>query len=70
MMFSGLITRVGEVKDGPLPQMGPARGKSISVEIGTASTPAGQFIEMEISQDAAVELVQRLTACLKDRGCL
>jgi hypothetical protein len=69
MMFSGLITRIGEVKDAPLPQTGP-RGKPLSVEIGTTSTPAGQFIEIEISQDAALELVQRLTARLSDRGCL
>jgi hypothetical protein len=67
MGFSGPITHVGEVKDGPKPQMGPARDKSLTVEIRTA---AGQFLEMEIGQDAAVALVTKLTECLKARGCL
>jgi hypothetical protein len=64
------ITRVGEVKSGSIPQMGPARGKSLIVEIGTASTPAGSFEEIEIGQDAAVDLVEKLTTLLKARGCL
>jgi hypothetical protein len=70
MGFSGPITHVGEVKDGPPPQMGPARGKLLTVEIRTPGVPAGQFIEMEIGQDAAVDLVTKLTPILKARGCL
>ena len=70
MTFSGAITQVGDVKDGPIPQMGPARGKSLLVEIRTVSVPAGQFVEMELSQDAAIDLVAKLTASLNTRNIL
>ena len=70
MMFSGAITKIGEVKDGPIPQMGPAQGKSLLVEIRTASVPAGQFLEMEITQEAANDLVSKLTASFNARNIL
>ncbi len=69
MTFSGpIITHIGAVKDAPKPQMGPVRGTPLIAEIRTASVPAGQFIEMEISQDAAADLVAKVTERLKARG--
>jgi hypothetical protein len=44
------------------------RDKPLIVEIRTASVPAGQFIEMEISQDAAADLVAKVTERLTARG--
>jgi hypothetical protein len=70
MTLSGAITQIGDVKDGPIPQMGPAQGKTFVIEIRTASVPAGQFLEIEISQDAAIDLVAKLTASLDARNIL
>jgi len=70
MSFTGQILQVGDITDGPIPQMGPARGKPLLVEIRTASTPAGSFFPMEVTEDAAMQLVQKLTAALRERGFL
>jgi hypothetical protein len=66
-MITGQIKQIGEVQDGPVPVLGPASTKSLIVEVGTIDTP-NQWT-LELSQDAAVELVAKLQAHLKARGC-
>lgn len=68
MSFTGPITQIGEVKDGPIPQMGPTRTKALLIEVGTVGSPA--LSVLEISQDAALVLVAKLTPLLKARDCL
>jgi hypothetical protein len=70
MPFTGLITYVGDVKDGEVPLMGPKRPKVLSIEVGSGTGPGPIQAVLEISQDAALELVAKLTQLLKARGCL
>jgi hypothetical protein len=56
---------IGNVKHGPTPQTGAAP-KCLIVEIRTPTT-MGQFVELEIAQNAAVDLIVKLTECLKTR---
>jgi hypothetical protein len=68
MIFKGEITQIGGVKDGPRRLTGPTHTKALLIEVGTHSNPAQSVLE--ISQDAALELVVKLTPLLKARGCL
>jgi len=65
MTFSGPMLAIGNVKHGPTPQTGAAP-KCLIVEIRTPTT-MGQFVELEIAQNAAVDLIVKLTECLKTR---
>jgi hypothetical protein len=66
-MYSiGLITRIGPVTDGPKPQMGPEHTIPLFVEVQTSGGPGS----LELSQGAALELVEALSQRLKARGCL
>jgi hypothetical protein len=62
------ITEIGQVKDGPVPSMGPINTKVLLIEVGTLGR--GVQSVLEISQDAALELVAKLTPLLRARGCL
>lgn len=62
------FSKIGNVSDGPMPQMGPTRTKDIRIEVGTDQHPVREVLIL--SQDAALELVAKLTPLLKARGCL
>lgn len=71
MSFSGgPIIRIGEVKDGPIPRTGPTRTKAVLIEVATVGSRGEFSDELEISQDAAIDLLAKLTTALKARGCL
>jgi hypothetical protein len=66
MASLGEITKVLGTVDGEKRQMGPTHTIAIRIEVLTAGGP--EFLE--ISQSAALELVEELTKRLRVRGCL
>jgi hypothetical protein len=58
MDFSGPILAVGRVKRGPIPPTS-ANPKCLIVEVRTPTT-MGQFVELEIAESAASEMVAKL----------
>ena len=62
------IARIGNVTDAPIPRGGPTRPTDVRVEVGTLQYPVQDVLTL--SQDAALELVAKLTPLLKARGCL
>jgi hypothetical protein len=66
MDFSGPILAVGRVKRGRIPQTG-ASPKCLIVEVRTPTT-MGQFVELEIAESAACEMVARLRDFVDGRG--
>ncbi len=62
MDFSGPILAVGKVKRGAIPQTG-ASPKCLIVEVRTPTT-MGQFVELEIAENAAGDLAAKLADCL------
>jgi len=66
MDISGPILAVGRVRRGPLPQTG-ANPKCLIVEVRTPTT-MGQFLELEIAESAAFEMVARLSDFVAVKG--
>jgi hypothetical protein len=66
MVSVGLITKILKVHDGDKPQMGPTHTTPIKIE----ALSHGTSVFLEMSQEAALEIVQRLSGHLKERGCL
>jgi len=64
MDFSGPILAVGRVKRGAMPRTG-ADPKCLIVEVRTPIT-RGQFIELEITEKAASDMVARLQDFVDD----
>lgn len=62
MNFPGPILAVGKVRPGGIPRTG-ASPKCLVVEVRTPTT-MGQFIEMEIAENAASDLAAKLAECL------
>jgi hypothetical protein len=61
MTFSRPILAVGTVKRGGLPRTG-ASPKCLIVEVRTPTT-MGQFVELEIAENAAGDLAAKLAEC-------
>ncbi len=62
------IVRIGEITDGPIRVGGPTHTKALFVEVGMLGTR--DLLVQPLAQDAALELVAKLTLFLKARGCL
>ena len=65
-MSIGMITKIGVITDGPVPQMGPISTRALLIEVW--STGALAPAVLEISQDAARELAAELVRHLQGRG--
>ena len=70
MNTSGVIAVIGEVKDGSRLFAGPTQPTTLLIEVGPGTGPSVIQSDLEITQDAALELVAKLTLFLKARGCL
>jgi hypothetical protein len=66
MQFIGQVVRILRISDGQKPQMGPIPAIPFLIEVQTSG---GQGL-VEISQDAALELVIELSKHLRVRGSL
>jgi hypothetical protein len=64
MQSIGLITNIGPISNGPKPQMGPTHTVPFVIEV---QTTGGQG-PIELTQDAAVELMKQLGIYLRLRG--
>jgi hypothetical protein len=62
MTFSEPILAIGAVKRGGIPPTG-ANPKCLIVEVRTPTT-MGQFVELEIAENAAGDLAAKLAECL------
>jgi hypothetical protein len=58
-----LIIEIGPISEGPTPQTGPINTRPLRIDVRTTSGPA----VLEISRDAAEELVARLGMRLQAR---
>jgi hypothetical protein len=61
MRSLGLITKIGPITDGPKPQMGPIHTIPFRIEVQMAGGPG----VLELTQDAAAELVKELGTYLQ-----
>jgi len=68
MYFADEITHVHGVKDGAARPTGPIRTKPLLIIVEKGGKPHDSVLQ--ISQDAACELVAELSLRLKARGCL
>jgi hypothetical protein len=66
MQMIGQITKIDRVSEGERPQMGPISTIPFQIEVQTSAGPS----VLEISQTAALELVEELSKRLRVRGCL
>jgi len=64
MQSIGLITKIGPITDGDKPQMGPRHTIPFRIEVRTDGGPG----VLELTQDAAAELVKELAIYLQVRG--
>jgi hypothetical protein len=64
MQSIGLIVSIGPISAGEKPQMGPIHTIPFRIEVHTA---AGQAV-LELTQSAAVELVEQLSIYLRAHG--
>jgi hypothetical protein len=62
----GLITGIVEINDGPTPLGGPTRTPPVLIKVKGGGR--GEAWQIEISQDAAAELTERLSRFLQHRG--
>jgi hypothetical protein len=62
MDFSGPILAIGRVKRGDIPRKG-ANPRCLMVEVRTPTT-MGQFVEVELAENAASDLAAKLADCL------
>ena len=64
MQSIGLITKIGPISDGEKPMMGPISGIPFRIEVHTSGGPG----LLELSQDAAADLVKELAIYMKNRA--
>ena len=65
MQSIGLITKIGLITSGDIPQMGPIGTIPFRIEVQTVTGDQGA---LELTQIAAVELVEQLGIYLRTHG--